>query len=269
VGAETVIPLQEQDRLRQYFAEQLTGGVKIEHFTQRPLSIVVAGRDECRLCDETRTLLEDLRALSPKISLRVQEISEAGKAAAAAGVERAPATIVRGQLNRPLRFEGFMGAGLFPPFVDALVNAARGSTNLDARLKKRLDRIRDRASVRVYVGLSSPFSASMVQTAYAYALENQRLRVTVVEVEEFPRVAQALQIGAVPYTIVNDRLRFAGALPAEVFLEMIARGAEGRGLTAAESLLQRPLGPTTPLAQAQEPQQPQRTASGLILPGRG
>jgi alkyl hydroperoxide reductase subunit AhpF len=264
-----VIPLQEQDRLRQYFAEQLTGGAKIEHFTQRPLSIVVAGRDECQFCDETQTLLEELRSLSPKISLRVQELREAAKAAAAAGIERAPGTVLRGQLNRPIRFEGFMGAGLFPPFVDALVNVARGSTDLDPRLKKRLERIRDRATVRVYVALSSPLSAPMMQTVYALALENQRLKVTVVEVEEFPRVAQALQISAVPYTIINDRLRFAGVLPADAFLEMIARGAEGRGLTAAESLLQRPLGPTTPLAQPQQPQQPQRTAGGLILPGRG
>ncbi len=161
-----------------------------------------------------------------------------------------------------------MGAGLFPPFVDTLVNAARGSTGIDQRLKKRLDRIRDHVTVRVYVALTSPLSAPVMQTAYAYALENQRLKVTVIEVEEFPRVAQALQISAVPYTIVNDRLRFAGALQPEAFLEMIARGAEGRGLTAAESLLHRPLGPTTPLAQPQT-EQPQRTAGGLILPGRG
>jgi alkyl hydroperoxide reductase subunit AhpF len=262
-----VIPLQEQERLRQYFAEQLTGGVKIEHFTQRPLSIVVAGRDECRFCDETKSILEELRALSPKISLRVQEMGEAGKAAIAAGVERAPTTILRGQLNRPVRFEGFMGAGLFPPFVDALVNAARGSTDLDPRLKRRLQRIRDQVTIRVFVALSSPFSAPMIQMAYAFALENQRLKVTVTEIEEFPRVAQALQIAAVPHVSLGDRLRFAGAVTPDVLVEMIARAAEGRGPTVAESLLNRPLGPTTPLATAQ-PEQPRTTAGGLILPGR-
>ena len=263
-----MIPLQEQDRLREYFAQQLTGGVKIEHFTQRPLSILVAGRDECQFCDETRALLEELRSLSPKISLRVQELSEAGKAAASAGIERAPATVLRGQLNRPVRFEGFMGAGLFPPFVDALVHAARGATDVDPRLKRRIGRIRDQVTLRVYIAISSPLSAVVMQTAYALALENQRLKVSVIEVEEFPRVAQALRISTVPFTVINERLRFAGALPPDALLDMIERGAEGRGLTAAENLLQRPLGPTTPLAQPQ-PEQPQRTAGGLILPGRG
>jgi len=83
-----VIPLKDQEQLKKVFAEALTGPLKIEHFTQRPLSILVPGREECRFCQEVRTLLEELRALSPKLGLRVHELSEARELAARLGVER-------------------------------------------------------------------------------------------------------------------------------------------------------------------------------------
>lgn len=261
-----MIPLQEQERLRQYFSERLTGGVKIEHFTQRPLSIVVAGREDCRFCNEARQTLEELRALSPKISLRVHDLGEAGKTAASMQVERAPTTIMRGQLNRPVRFEGFPGAGLFPPFVDALVNASRGSTELDPRLKRRLQRVSNPVNVRLFVSPGSPYCPLMLQIAYAFALENHRIKVTAIEIEEFPRLTEALRVTAVPLIIVGDQLRFTGAVNEDVLLEMIARGSEGRGLTVGESLRGSELGPTTALT-AQAPDR-RTSPSGLIIPGR-
>ena len=260
-----MIPLQEQERLRQHFAERLTGGVKIEHFTQRPLSIVVAGREECRFCTEARQTLEELRALSPKISLRVHELSEAGKLAAGYGIERAPVTVFRGQLNRALRFDGFPGAGLFPPLIDALIGASRGSTELEGRLKRSLQRIRAKLDLRLYVSPTSPYCPPMTALAYAFGLENQRLKVTVVEIDEFPRLAEGMRLRAVPTTIIGDRARFVGAVDADVFMEQLARAAEGSTLTVGGGLLGAAAGPSTPVGAAPEPR---TSPSGLILPGR-
>jgi alkyl hydroperoxide reductase subunit AhpF len=260
-----MIPLQEQERLKQYFAERLTGGVKIEHFTQRPLSILVAGREECRFCAETRQTLEELHALSPKLRLQIHELSESAKLAAGLGVDRVPATVFRGQLNRSLRIDGFPGAGLFPPFVDALVSASRGATELDARLKHALRRIQARLDVRVYVSPAGPYCPPMTSLAYAFGLENQRLRVSVIEVDEFPRLAESLRIRAVPTTVLGDRARIVGAIAPDVFIEQLAHAAEGQALTVGESLLGTSAGPSTPLGAAPEPR---TSASGLILPGR-
>jgi len=260
-----VIPLQEQERLKKYFDERLTGGVKIEHFTQRPLSILVAGRDECRFCAETGRTLEELRALSPKISLRVHELSEAAKLAAGYGIERVPATVFRGQLNRALRFDGFPGAGLFPPLIDALVSASRGSTELDGRSKRSLQRIRERLDIRLFVSPSSPYCPPMTALAYAFGLENQRLRVSIIEVDEFPRLAEGMRLRAVPTTVIGARARFVGAVDADVFIDQIANAAEGRSLTASEGVFGTPAGPSTPLGGAPEPR---TSPSGLILPGR-
>jgi alkyl hydroperoxide reductase subunit AhpF len=259
-----MIPLQEQERIRGYFAENLTGGVKMEHFTQRPLSIMVAGREECRFCTETRQTLEELRSLSPKISLRVHELSESGELAARLDVDRVPSTIVRGQLNRPLRFDGFPGAGLFPPFVDALVAASRGSTDLDRGLKKSLQRLRDDVQIRLFVSPVGPFCPLMLSLVFALGLENQHLRVTVIEVDEFPRMAQALRLQAVPTTLIGPHSRLIGAVEPQTFLEQLSRAAEGRSPISGE-LLGTASGPATPIGAAPEPRS---SPSGLILPGR-
>ena len=259
-----MIPLQEQERLKQYFNDRLTGGVKIEHFTQRPLSILVAGRDECRFCNEMKQTLEELRALSPKISLRIHELSESAALAAEYGVDRVPSTILRGQLNRALRFDGFPGAGLFPPLVDALVTASRGSTELDGRLKKSLQSVRDRLDVRLFVSPSSPYCPPMTSLLYAFALENQRLRLSVIEVDEFPRLAEAIRLRALPTILIGERVRLVGLLEPGVIIEQLALASFGRA-TAGEALLGAPSGPSTPVGT---PPEPQRSPGGLILPGR-
>jgi hypothetical protein len=259
-----VIPLQEQERLRQYFSERMTGGVKIEHFTQRSLAIVVPGRDDCRFCAETAQALSELRALSPKISLRVHDFDSARGLPLAAGIERVPTTTVRGQLNRSIRFEGFFGASLFPVMVDAIVSASRGATELEARTKRRLQRIHNPIALRLFVSPASPFSAPMMQTVFAFGLESRHLQVTVTDAEEFPRLVETYRVRAVPFTLVGEHVRFAGALPPDALLDQIIKVVEGSTLTVGGGL-PGALGPSTPLQGAPETR---ASPSGLILPGR-
>jgi glutaredoxin-like protein len=260
-----LIPLQEQDRLRQHFQETLTGGVKIEHFTQRPMSIVLPGREECRFCPQTRQALEELHALSPKISLRVHELDDSRKLAGQLGVERAPTTIFRGQLNRPLRFEGFFGGALFPVMVEMITAASRGTAEVDARGRRHLQRLRDSVSVRVFVTPASPYSAMMMHIGFSLALESARLKVTVTEVEEFPRLADSFQVRAVPLTVINDRVQVLGAVSADEWVEQILGASEQRTSGLLRGLPVVAAGPSTPLGKAAESRP---SASGLILPGR-
>lgn len=260
-----MIPLQEQERLRQYFGEQLTGGVKIEHVTQRPLAIMVPGRDECRFCTETRQALEELRTLSQKIGLRVQELDISRKAAPGFGAERAPTTVLRGQLNRPVRFEGFFGGVLFPVLVGTIIAASRGATEIDAGLKRRLQRLREPVDLRVFVSPASPYAAAMMQNAFAFGLENHRLHVTVTEAEEFSRLAETYQVRAVPFTVIGERVRFAGAVPPESLVDEILKAPEARTFRLAQGLPVPSLGPATPLQAGAEAH---ASPSGLILPGR-
>jgi Thioredoxin domain len=106
----------------------------------------------------------------------------------------------------------------------------------------------------------------MLQMLYSFALENRRIRVNAIEIDEFPRMAEAMRITSVPFTIIGDNLRFGGAVSEEMLVELITRGSEGRGLSVGETLRGTDLGPATPLAQ--QPSGPQASPSGLIIPRR-
>ncbi len=76
-----MIPLKEQDYIRDRFEREFAGKVKIDLFTQQASALYVPGREECPACDDTRQLLEELAALSDRVSLTVHEFAEEREAA--------------------------------------------------------------------------------------------------------------------------------------------------------------------------------------------
>lgn len=264
-----MIPLQDQEILREYFQTELTGPVKIEFFAQRPLALFIAGREDCRFCKEVQQLLTEIRGLSPRVSLRTHELGEAQELTKQYGVSRAPSTVLRGQLNRPILLEGFFSGTLFSAFIDLVRTVSRGSTELSARMKRRLQRIRDDVTVRLFVSPGCPYSPGMLRTLTAFSLENPRIKAIVTEVEEFPQLMAVEQIAAVPYTSIGGRLSFGGALDEEGFLDQIMKVVEGHILSLGQVSLGAANRPVTPLQQQPEGQpELQTTRSGLIIPGR-
>lgn len=53
------------------------------------------------------------------------------------------------------------------------------------------------------------------------AMANPNVSAEVVEVQEFPDMAQRYQVMGVPKTVINDKAEFVGAVPDEVFLNAI------------------------------------------------
>jgi predicted DsbA family dithiol-disulfide isomerase len=77
------------------------------------------------------------------------------------------------------------------------------------------------------------------------AIESLRVTADVVEVQEYPDLAQAYAVRGVPKTVINDRVSFAGAVPESTFLQRVleAVGAEA----AEESSNESDSGQSTPL----------------------
>jgi predicted DsbA family dithiol-disulfide isomerase len=58
------------------------------------------------------------------------------------------------------------------------------------------------------------------------AMENDRISADMVEVTEFPFLAQKYNIFGVPKTVVNESVQFEGAVPEAIFLEKVLQAAE-------------------------------------------
>ncbi len=67
-----------------------------------------------------------------------------------------------------------------------------------------------------------------MRLAQQVAVENEFITADMVEVTEFPYLAQRYQIRAVPRTIVNETAIIEGALPEAEFVQAIIAAAQKR-----------------------------------------
>ncbi len=254
-----MIPLRDQEYLRTRFARELTGGVRIDYFTQRRLRIFIPGREECAYCEETQTLLREIASLSDKITLDVREFAESTKEAARLGIDKVPGIVLRGALNRPLRFFGFPVGNQLVPLIESIVESSRGKVDLSTEILRRLRRLRETVRVQLFVTPACPHCPPMTRHLTRLALESVHVSADVVEISEFPRLAERFGIRAVPTTIVGDRAVLVGALDETALMSQIEQVAQGKALRPPG-----PPGPSTPLESRQEREA--RSQGGLILP---
>jgi len=260
-----VIPLREQEVIRQRFEQELSGRVRIDYFSQRQSKVIVPGRQECVHCEDVHTMLEEITHLSARISLTVHEFADDLKVAAELGVDKVPGIVLRGQANRAVRFAGIPAGSQFPGFIDTIIDAGQGNAELKPETVRQLKKLKEYVAIKVFVAPACPQSPAVARLAFKLGLHSPRIHAEVIESAEFPALAQRLGITATPTTLVGERLLLPGAIDEATLLQAVFRVAEGRPLSPGDF---KP-GPATPLqAPAQQAQaaRSQTTPSGLFLP---
>jgi hypothetical protein len=64
-----------------------------------------------------------------------------------------------------------------------------------------------------------------VRLAHQFAIENALVTADMVEVSEFPHLAQRYKVRGVPRTVVNETGFIDGALPEDMFVEQVLAAA--------------------------------------------
>jgi glutaredoxin len=255
-----MISMRDQNTLRQRFSRELKSRLRIDFFTRHPGAIFIPGR-ECVYCDDVQTMLEELAALSPRISLTIHEYEAAEKTAAALGVDNVPAIVLRGQANRPLRFFGMPSGAQWPGFVESLFETASGIVQLKPETAGALRKLRSNVTLKILVTPACPHSALMSRLALKLGLQSVRVKVDVIEVAEFPEVIAQVGAPVVPVTVINDTFATPGVLDEADLALALLTAAEGKEV----SVVSKP-GTVTRLV-AEQPQAETRTSpSGLIIP---
>jgi glutaredoxin-like protein len=266
-----VIPLREQQVIRERFGEELQGPVKIDFFTRRPAPVFVPGREECAFCPQTGQLLEELARLDGRIDLRVYELGSDRAREDRYGVVHVPTTVVRGSLNRPVVFLGIPGAELFPVLLETIIAASGNAPELPPAARRRLKRLKQPVGVRLFVLPDAPYCAELAMVAAMIALGSPHVRLEIVEAAEFPALVEEQGIAVVPTTLIAGRAKLAGLVNPDDLVEEIVKAAEPRALTReAPSVLGARPETSTPLApRAHERDEGGVTRpSGLIIPRR-
>jgi alkyl hydroperoxide reductase subunit AhpF len=140
----------DQQTIRNHFDENLTGDVEIVMFTESPSPIIIPGKQECETCEQTQELLEEVAALSDKLSVSVHEISSAKEEAASFGIDRVPAFVVKGASRGRMRFFGIPAGYGFSGFLADLVDASKGATDLSDETREFLASVTEGVNIKVF-----------------------------------------------------------------------------------------------------------------------
>ncbi|HEC82409.1 MAG TPA: glutaredoxin [Thermoplasmatales archaeon] len=212
--------IKEEDRkyIKERFNTEMKDKVKIIYFTQD---------FECQFCRETRQILEELKSLSDNIEIEIHEFDKEKNLAEKYDVDKIPAIIITGKKNYGIRFFGIPSGYEFSTLLEDIIHVSNGKTNLKESVKKEIKKIDKSLHIQVFVTPTCPYCPSMVHLAHQMAIENENIRADMVEVVEFPHLAQKYRVMGVPKTVINDVREIVGAIPEEKFVEEIKLALKG------------------------------------------
>lgn len=135
--------LKEKDRQTiQGWFEKLRDPVRLVLFTQE---------NECEYCQETRSMAEEVAALSDKISLEVYDLVADEAQAQQYGIDKIPAIAIVGAQDYGVRFYGFPGGYEFTTFVEDMIDVSTGEHGLSEATLQALAQLTTPVHMQVFV----------------------------------------------------------------------------------------------------------------------
>lgn len=225
----------DREALERRFKKDLAKQVTITLYTVRSAGLLVLPGRECPTCPQAQELAKELASLSPKLTLEVLDIYSQGDAVRQRGVERVPAITlsVDGKGHHNAVFYGVPAGMEFPVLLEDIIGLSRGLSPLRVDTRKVLRQIDKDVHIQVFVTPTCPYCPQAARLAHAMAFENPRIRAEVVESQEFPHLATAFAVRAVPKTVINRIVEVMGAVPEKVLLQRVLT-AIGRETLLAE-----------------------------------
>ena len=206
----------QQEQLKEKF-KALDGNVKLIVFTQE---------FECRYCEETRHLMEDIAALSDKIEVEIYDFVADSDEVEKYKIDKIPATVVEGEKDYGIRFYGIPAGYEFISLTNTIMAVSEGQSDLSEGTKASLKKLKDPVNIQVFITLTCPYCPPAVEMAHKLAQESDLVSSAMVESAEFPHLAQKYGVTSVPKVVVNDDIQFEGALPEKDFVENVMKVAE-------------------------------------------
>ena len=189
-------------------------------FTQKQSLLTIPGR-ECPYCPQTELLMEELAGLTPKIALETVDFYGQPDIARAQGVTRIPAIVLSADETARVKFYGAPLGYEMATIVEDIKTISRGVSPLSMDSRKKLRQLNQDVHIQVFVTPTCTFCPAMARLAHALALESPRVKSDVIEIQEFPALGQAYGVRSVPLTVINEHIRFTGAVTETQFMERV------------------------------------------------
>ncbi len=179
------------------------------------------GEKDCPYCDETVALLNEVVALSDKLNLTVYDVDNDLKEKENFDINMVPAIVTVGSKDYGIRFFGIPVGYEFITLLSSIIDVSKEESGLEEITKAELLKITEPVHIQVFVTPTCPYCPSMARLAHKMALESPLVKADVIEATEFQDLSLKYDIHSVPTVIINDRVRFEGAVSEKTFLDKI------------------------------------------------
>ena len=233
MAQQTLITDRDKVQLKRTFRKDLKADVAIKFFTQRPSVVTVPGR-ECPYCQQTQQLMDELASLSPKLHVDTVDFYQESQTALDHGISRIPAVTISGAGASPsefrVKFYGIPMGYELATLVEDIKTISRGVSPLSTASRRKLRQVNQPVHNQIFVTPADATCPVPARLAHAMALECPNISADVVEIQEFPALAQNYGIRSVPFTVINEHIRFGGAVTESQLLEKVLQaGVRGEG----------------------------------------
>lgn len=207
----SLLSAEDQEHVRHYF-EALTEPVRMVLFTD--------SRD-CQYCGETRQIVEEVAALSPRLFAEAHDLRAEPELAALYQIDRAPAIAILRDGAKPgdppkdfgIRYYGIPSGYEFSSLLEDLVMVSTGQHQLSAATLSWLETLDRPVHLQVFVTPTCPYCPQMVKLTHRMALASEHVRADMVEATEFPELSDRYGVYGVPRTVIDEDDFIEGAVP--------------------------------------------------------
>ena len=105
--------------------------------------------------------------------------------------------------------------------VEDIKTISRGVSPLRTDTRKKLRQVNKPVHIQVFVTPSDIICPGVARLAHAIALECRHVTADVVQVQEFPSLAQNYAVRSVPLTVINEYTKVSGAISEPQMLERV------------------------------------------------
>ena len=117
-----------------------------------PVSLILFTRNQdCEYCEPTRELLEEVSALSDKITLSVHDADQDAELAASYGVNKVPAIVLRNEKDYGIRFFGIPAGYEFATLIEDIKDVSHKKHGLTNEVLAQLAKVGRPVHIQVMV----------------------------------------------------------------------------------------------------------------------
>jgi len=189
---------------------------------QKPVTLKLFTQPfECSYCKDTHQLLEEMTAASDMLKLEVHQFDSEKEAVETYGIDKIPAIAVIGEKDYGIRFYGIPAGYEFSSLLSAIMTVSTGITKLKPETTAFLDALVKPVHLQVMVTPTCPYCTKAVILAHQMAYHSPKIKADMVEVTEYPHLAQKYSVQGVPRTVINETAFMEGAAPEAMLIAKI------------------------------------------------